>query len=223
MDIGLLNEKPLHAALKDWYAQPGDCFEVNVDGYFIDIIHDEMLVEIQTGNFSAIKRKVSDLLQHYSLRLVYPVAQEKWILKPSGIVGTSSRRKSPKRGQIIEVFKELVSFPALLKKENFSLEVLLIKEEEVREYDSKRAWRRGGWVIKERRLLEVIGRCLLQTPEDFWSLIPEGLPDHFTTADLAKTLGISRRLSQQVAYCLREMGAIQITGKRGRSNEFAKI
>ena len=26
--IGLLNEKPLHASLKQWYAQPGDQFEV---------------------------------------------------------------------------------------------------------------------------------------------------------------------------------------------------
>src|SRR5262245_62323945 len=30
--IGLLNEKPLHAALKAWYAQPGDQFEVPLDG-----------------------------------------------------------------------------------------------------------------------------------------------------------------------------------------------
>ena len=31
--IGLLNEKPLHAALKEWYAQPEDRFEVSVDGF----------------------------------------------------------------------------------------------------------------------------------------------------------------------------------------------
>ncbi len=34
--IGLLNEKPLHASLKEWYAQPGDQFEVPVDGFVID-------------------------------------------------------------------------------------------------------------------------------------------------------------------------------------------
>jgi hypothetical protein len=223
MDIGLLNEKPLHAALKDWYAQPGDRFEVKVDGYFIDIIHNDMLIEIQNGNFSAIKRKVNDLLQRHSLRLVYPIAQEKWIIKPSGIGGTSSRRKSPKRGQLIQVFKELVSFPALLNCENFSLDVLLIQEEEVRKYDTGRGWRRGGWVTQERRLLEVVGRHLFQIPEDLWKLIPAGLPEKFTTTDLARTLGISRRLSQQMAYCLREMGIIQKTGMRSRSNEYVKI
>ena len=36
--IGLLNEKPLHASLKQWYARPGDRFEVPVDGFVIDIV-----------------------------------------------------------------------------------------------------------------------------------------------------------------------------------------
>ena len=48
MDIGTLNEKPLHAGLKTWYAKPGDTFEIKVDNYFIDIIQDDLLVEIQT-------------------------------------------------------------------------------------------------------------------------------------------------------------------------------
>ena len=37
-NIGLLNEKPLHAALKEWYAQPEDRFEVSVDGFVIDVV-----------------------------------------------------------------------------------------------------------------------------------------------------------------------------------------
>ncbi|MGH7006278.1 MAG: hypothetical protein ACREIP_20215, partial [Alphaproteobacteria bacterium] len=35
--IGLLRETDLHAALKRWYAQPGDEFETALDGYVIDI------------------------------------------------------------------------------------------------------------------------------------------------------------------------------------------
>ena len=223
MDIGLLNEKPLHAALKDWYAQPGDQIEANVDNYFIDLVRDGLLIEIQTANFSAIKRKVSDLTKRYPLRLVYPIALEKWIIKPSRANDNSSRRKSPKRGRLIEVFKELVSFPALINRENFTLEILLIQEEEVRRSDAKRGWRKGGWVTEERRLLEVVNRHLFQIPADFWKIIPDGLPEHFTTADLANTLKTSRRFSQRVAYCLREMGAIQKIGLRGRSNEYGKM
>jgi hypothetical protein len=56
--IGLLNEKPLHASLKEWYAQPGDRFEVPVDGFVIDIVRDDLLLEIQTGSFGSIKSKI---------------------------------------------------------------------------------------------------------------------------------------------------------------------
>jgi hypothetical protein len=36
--IGSLNEKPLHAALKEWYARPEDRFEASVDGFVIDVV-----------------------------------------------------------------------------------------------------------------------------------------------------------------------------------------
>lgn len=41
--IGLLNEKSLHASLKQWYAQPGDRFEVAVDGFVIDIVRNDQM------------------------------------------------------------------------------------------------------------------------------------------------------------------------------------
>jgi hypothetical protein len=63
--IGLLNEKPLHASLKQWYAQPGDRFEVAVDGFVIDIVRDDLLIEIQTRNFASINSKLCKLTQSY--------------------------------------------------------------------------------------------------------------------------------------------------------------
>ena len=57
--IGALNEKPLHAALKQWYARPDDLIEVSVDGFTVDIVRGDLLIEIQTRNLSAIKRKAS--------------------------------------------------------------------------------------------------------------------------------------------------------------------
>ena len=38
--------KPLHASLKAWYAEAGDRFEVAVDGYVIDLVRDDLLIEI---------------------------------------------------------------------------------------------------------------------------------------------------------------------------------
>jgi hypothetical protein len=218
MEIGTLNEKPLHAALKAWYAQPGDRLEVKVDGYVIDILRGGLLVEVQTGNFAGIKRKVTKLAADHALRLVYPIAQEKWISKQlPGEATAAKRRKSPRHGSPAEVFRQLVSFPELICHSNFSLEVLMIQEEELRRFDGSRGWRRRGWVTVERRLLAVAESRLIETPADLWRLLPVSLPDAFTSAELAEEAGVSQRLAQQIAYCLRKMGELEQTGKRGRA------
>jgi hypothetical protein len=222
-EIGTLNEKPLHAALKEWYARPDDRFEVSVDGFVVDIVRDDLLVEVQTGSFSGIKRKLAVLAARHPVRLVYPVAREKWIVKLAGDGHSQlGRRKSPKRGAVEHVFKELVSFPQLLSAPNFSLDVLLIQEEEVRRYDGKRGWRRRGWVTHERRLLEVVGHRLFETPADMRALVPNALDEPFTTAELAAAIVKPRWLAQKMAYCLREMGAIAQVGKRGNAILYAR-
>jgi len=94
---------------------------------------------------------------------------------------------------------------------------VLTQEEELRRYDSRRAWRRRGWVTVERHLLRVVGRKLFQTPDDVARLLPAALPEPFTTADLAAALKRPRRLAQQMAYCLRQMGLLQPVGKEGNA------
>jgi len=217
-DIGTLNEKPLHAALKLWYAQPGDQMERSVDGFVIDIVRGDQLIEIQTKQFLRMKKKLIKLVVSNPVRLVYPVAKEKWLLKlASDKHGPDQRRKSPKRGSYEDVFDELVSFPELMLERNFTLEVVLIQEEEVRRFDEKRAWRRKGWMTVERRLVEVLDQRRFVTPWDLGALLPDTLEFQFTTSELAATLARPRRLAQKMAYCLRKMNVISQVGKRGRA------
>ena len=221
--IGILNEKPLHAALKEWYARPGDQFEVSIDGYVVDIVRDALLIEIQTGNFSSIKRKVHALADLHPLRLVFPIAREKWIVRLAKRSGGDmlSRRRSPKRGEVEELFRELVSFPGLMAHPNFSLEVLFIQEEEVRYPDRRRRWRRGGWVTKERRLLDVVDRKVFAEPNDLLRFIPSGLIEPWTTQDLSEANGLPRWMAQKLVYCLRESGVVRVVGKKGNSILYA--
>ena len=209
--IGLLNEKPLHASLKQWYARPGDRFEVAVGGFVIDIVRDDLLIEIQTRNFSAIKWKLNKLARSHRVRLIYPIVQEKLIVR--GAV----RRKSPKRGRLEDLFWELVSIPQLLSNPNFSLEVLMIREEEVRRYEGKRRWRTRGWAIEGRRLLDVVDQRLFGASSDWLRFLPDGLGS-FTTMDLATQIETRRELAQKMAYCLRESRMIELIGRRGRAN-----
>jgi hypothetical protein len=214
--IGTLNEKPLHAALKTHYARPGDRFEVPLDGFHIDLVRGDRLVEFQTGNFGAMKRKLATLVTDHRIRLVHPIAHEKWIVKIDESGRELSRRKSPKRGCVDDVFTELVFLPALLAEENFSLEVLMTREEEVR-FKSSRKRRRGGWATAERRLIDVVDRWVFDRPADLADLLPGDLPDAFTTADIARGIAKPLGVAQKMAYCLRHSGALTVTGKQGRS------
>lgn len=215
--IGTLNEKPLHAALKKWYAQPRDLIEVPVDGFTVDIVRGDLLIEIQTANLWSIKRKLTKLLEQHPVRLVYPITQERWIVRQSRkgrrVLG---RRKSPKRGAFESFFEEFVSIAQLLAHPGFSLQVLLIQEEQVRRFDGSRNWRRKGWKTHERRLIQVVDQQLFETPQDMLVIIPDAVPEHFTTTNLAEATGQPLWLAQKMAYCLRMMGTITVVGKRGR-------
>ena len=215
--IGLLNEKPLHASLKKWYAHPGDRFEVAVEGFIIDLVRDGLLLEIQTANVASIKSKLTDLLRSHQVRLIYPIAQEKWIVRLMKDGSRATRRKSPKRGRVEDLFLEVVGIPHLLSSRNFSLEVLLIREEEARRYDAGRNWRRRGWVVEERRLLEVVDRRVFEKPADWLAFVPAGL-ESFTARDLADAIGIRMALAQKMAYSLRNARLITLIGRRGRAN-----
>jgi len=243
--IGLLNEKPLHAALKQWCARPGDRFEVPVDGFVIDIVRrrereegEDLLIEIQTRNLAAINSKLIRLTRSHQVRLIYPIVKEKWIVRSASIGSRASnssegrnsltqrrrvrrdtedtvvRRKSPKKGRLEDLFWELVSIPQLLSNPNFSLEVLMIREEEVRRNDRRR---RKGWVLEGRRLLEVLDQHLFTKSEDWLAFVPTGLSS-FTTGDLVTGREMRIELAQKLAYCLRHGRMIELIGKRGRAN-----
>jgi hypothetical protein len=219
--IGTLRERPLHASLKQWYAEVGDRVEVAVDGYVIDLVRDDLLIEIQTRGFSGMRSKVSALLARgHRVRVVHPVAADRWIVNVDADGVVLSRRRSPKHGTLADLVSELVSFPALLADPRFELEVLLTAEEEYRRHVPGMCWRRKGWTILERRLVEVIDRATFASVEDLRRLLPAGLPPDFTTADLAAGLGRPRRVAQQLAYCLHGVGLIHAVGKRGHAVEY---
>lgn len=215
--IGSLNEGSLHASLKSWYAEESDEIEKHIDGYIIDVIKDDQLIEIQTAGFSSIKLKMVHLAKNYPTKLVYPIAETKWLLKlPEEPETAPIRRKSPRAGTIFDLFDELVSFPELIMEDRFSIEIVFIVEEEVRKFTGNKSWRRGGWKIVDRKLIQVLGTLCLPNAAAFSKLLPENLTESFTTKELATTVGISIRKAQKMVYCLRKMNVIQASGKQGR-------
>lgn len=215
--IGTLAERSLHASLKAWVARPGDEIEVPLDSYIIDIKRGEQLIEIQTANFTALKRKFAKLLVNHPIYLLHPIAQTKWIVRETGTGEFVSRRKSPKKGKVWDVFSELVRIPHLLPNPNLSIGVLLTEQEEIWRDDGQGSWRRKRWSVSDRRLVRVVEEFRFGSLGDWVGLLPAGLPTPFTNKQLAQQAKIPARLAQRVTYTLRHSGAIEMVGKQGNA------
>ena len=218
-----MGEKSLHNQIKNWYSKPGDQLEVSLNKYIIDIIRDELFIEIQTRNFSAIKEKLNHLLKDHKIRLIYPISLLKWIVRINRDGETvKSRRRSPKKGRLEDVFNELIYIPKLLSNPNFEIEVLFIHSEDIFWDDGKGSWRRKRWSLSDRRLLKVISNQIIKTPEDFRRIIMENIEEGFTTRQFARQKKLPISLARKTVYCMRKMGFIKETGKKGRSPEYSK-
>ncbi len=204
--IGTLNEGSLHAALKQHYAQPGDRFEVPLEGFVIDIERGRQLIEIQTGSFGAMGKKLDRLLGDHELLLVYPVAVETRLVRPS-----KPPRRSPKRGSVYQLFDELVSIPTLIDHPHLTLEVALVKIDRVQRHDPKARRGRGGYRTIDKVMTELVGIERFADVDDLRRLIPADLPDEFTTADLAERGPFDRATAQKLAYCFQPLGIFEQT------------
>lgn len=201
-DIGRLNEGSLHVALKQMYAEPGDEFEVPLDGFVIDIKRGDHLIEIQTVSFASMGRKLDHLLNEYRVLLVHPIAVATYLERPG-----QRARKSPKRGSVFSIFDELVSVPTLIDHPNLTIDAVMVSVTKTQRHDPKVRRGRGGYRTVNRSLREVHEVHRFETANDLLALVPtQELPTKFTTADVAEAAGVHRSVAQQMAYCFRPLG-----------------
>ena len=215
--IGTLNEQSLHASLKVWLAQPGDQFEQRIGRYHIDIIRGPLLIEIQTKNFGQIREKLTRLLEDHQILLVHPIPKAKWIVKKSKRGKLLSKRKSSKRGDLPQLFDELLYISDLVSHPNFKLQVLLTEQEEIWRDDGKGSWRRKHWSIDDSKLLGVVDSVTFSKLADYMDMMPASLQTPFTHREMSKAMKVPIWVSTRMSYCLRKMGALYVVGKRGRA------
>jgi hypothetical protein len=210
-----MREGPLHAAVKALLAGPGDELEVPVGRFVIDLVRaDGEFVEVQTGAFGPLGRKLDALLDDHRFRIVHPVAAERRIVRADEHGEVLSARRSPRRASAVDVLDKLVAFPSLLSHPNLTVEVLLLREDHVRAPRPDTSGRRRR-DPGERRLVEVLGRVEITGPDDLLGVLPALPLEPFSTRELASLLGCTTLLAQRTAYCLRMTRLIEPAGKRG--------
>ena len=216
-------EHSIHRQLKSLYVTDTERHEVTVDGFRIDAVDEERLIEIQYGSLGAIRDKIRRLLRSHDVLVVKPLAERKQLLKrdvPEGPV--VSTRKSPKKQTLWNLFDDLVHFVGVFPHPRLELEVLMTLQDEYRLPAEKKRRVSRGYIVEDRLLSEVTGRAMLRTVDDLLAMLPDAIrpparTEPFGTADLAAAAGISRPLARKVAYCLRRCGLAQVVGKEGNA------
>ena len=234
--IGTLREKRLHLALKTFLCEDTACHERPVadllsgDGapgrrMVADVLADGHIYEIQTGGFYPLRDKVGWYLTHTACRVtvVHPIPAVRylsWIEPESGQV--ISRTRSPKRGRVRDVAKELYWLSDFVGDPRFSIRLLLIGLEEYRMQDGWGKDKKRGSSRYERFPTCLYGCVELATPADYaLYFLPASLGDGvFTAADYARASGIRGRTTYAVIHLLEKLGLIVEDGRVGRSQGY---
>ena len=221
--IGTLSEKTTHAVLKRYFEPFEDTHEVKIGPYVADAVGENGIIEIQTRGFSRLRKKLGVFLDYCPVTVVYPCAALKNIICFDPDTGEiSSRRRSPLKGNRYTVFTELEGITAYLAHPNFRLCIMLMEIDELRcppekappHHRKKR--RKGAYSLYDRIPKELIEEIHINDLSDWLSFLPEGLPEEFTTADMAKA-GMPRPTAQLVMNTFFKAGFAERIGKRGNS------
>lgn len=211
-------ESTLHRQLKVHFsASP---LEVAVAGFRADGIDRRgRLIEIQAGPLGALRPKLTVLLPEHPIRVIKPIISVRRLVHRARLDGPDlAARRSPRKGQPLDLFDELVGLARLFPHPNLAIEIVTVEIDEIRL--PSRRWR--GYRVADRSLTAITGSIALRRAADLWRLIDPPPPDPFTTRELATSLNRPMSFAQRVAYCLRHSGAVQAVGKQGNRIVYAR-
>jgi hypothetical protein len=221
MSIGTEKESSLHRALKTEYAGEDGALEVPCGEFVCDAVSGEgTVIEVQTGSFKPLVKKLESLCAKHEVRVVYPVIVMKHIELYDADGMLRHRRKSPRKGSEWDVFRALVYAIELTKLPRLTINLALVDAVEQRVDDGKGSWRRKGISIKDRILRTRHGTVVLAQNKDYLRFAPFQRQDEWTARDLAGKAKIHPSLARKAIYVLVKMGLIEQTGKKGRARVY---
>lgn len=247
--IGTYKEKRLHALLKDFYSPEGARQEVRLsdelldgeqvekyaaltdvatrrarDRYVADILTaDGEIIEIQTGGFYPLVQKLHFYLcmTDKAVTVVHPIAAVKWVrwMDP-GTGEITERRRSPKRGSVKDVARELYWLLPYLAEPRLRLCLPMIEVEETRLLNGWGNGGKRGSCRYDRFALSLCDEVVLSCPQDYAdAFLPDEdmLPSPFTAAAYAKATGLRGKTVYSMIRMLCELGFLMPADKQGRA------
>ena len=218
--IGTLSEKTVHAVLKEYYGGGEENKEIPLGGFVADVVSEDGVIEIQTRALYRLERKLEALLPLCRVTVVYPIEARKYLLDIDPDSGELiSKRLSPKRLKIWHGIAELYGIRKFLGNENLTVRfpVLTVEETRIRAAEKKR---RADKI--DKLPADMTEEVVIRRKEDIAALLPEELPDGFTSAEFAKLCRINADTAGKCIRVLSVMGIITEYGKQGRCKLWKK-
>jgi len=235
MKFSILNESSLHHSLKVLYQELYEGHtESEQDGFIYDIVtKNGNIIEIQTKNLAKLLPKILKTIENgHNIKLIHPVALTTRIELKDEEGKIISKRKSPKKGSIYSIFRELTGIYPVLTNPHFSLEVVEIEmteervrtSEPVQSKNGRRRFRRN-WNKSGKRLDTIINTRRFSKAQDYLKLLPP-LPQPFCARDLKIALDKMPDIPKQSAdahliiWVLSHAGFIEEVEKKGRAKYY---
>lgn len=216
--IGRLQEKELHATLKFFLDPDERHHEVRLpEGPVADIFDGERVIEIQTGNFSALRPKLIRLLERYPTTVVCPIVRHKtvcWVDPGTG--ERTAPRRSPKTGAFWDMAPQLIYILEQLFHPRLTLQIQLIDVDEYRLLDG---WGNGGkrGAHRMERIPTALGPMAeIKLPDDLRIFLPDDLPRPFTAAQYGRRVKMNGRKLSAAIRLLQHAGVIVRAGSDGK-------
>lgn len=211
--IGTLSEKTLHAVLKEYYGGGDESKEIPIGGFVADAVSEDGVIEIQTRALYRLERKLEAFLPLCRVTVVYPIEERKYLMAIDPESGELiSRRLSPKKQNVWHGIAELYGIRKYLKDENITVRFPVLTVEETRIPAA------GRRVKKLDKLpVDMTDEIVISCPGDIMSLLPDGLPESFTSAEFAKLCRVNKDTAGKCIRTLAVLDIISECGKRSRS------
>lgn len=223
MGIGTLSEKTVHAVMKYYYAPNPAYHEKKVGSFVADIMVDGEIMEIQTRAFNNLRRKLDAFLPEHDVTVIHPIAHSKWLSWIDPETGEASApRKSPVTGTIFRLIPELYKLKMYLKNEHLHFTVPLIDVQETRllngwSRDKKRGSNRNDGIP-----VDIFDEIRINVRQDYLILLPDNLPDEFTTADYRRAAHVADHIACTALNILFSLELVDRVGKKGNAYIYRK-
>ena len=215
LQIGTLSEKTVHAVVKNYYEPDEDKQEIPVEGLYADIFTGNEIIEIQTRSFDQVRKKLDRFLTYYPVTVVLPIPHVKWLIWIDEETGElTDKRKSPKKGNAYEAFRELYKIKQYLNKDGLTIKLLFLDMEEYRLLNGWSKDKKKGSCRYDRIPVQMVDEITLSCPQDY---MPETLPDTFTCAEFAKLVKIPTKRANVVLHVLHYLNVVERIGKKGNA------